>query len=624
MGTNLAKPSDPTTGQHRAPMSSTSILLPSKMAGNEIDESAKHLISTVINNAISSKGSAYNSPEHGPTIMTKQAAELMKNTRNGNPCPKRLHSALWAADGPIPPDGGFDNLDLRIQKICAIETHLNTCFATVLASDFLSVQEALCMPIELLSAIELFFKSWNLVSLDRFQELARRKLDDTKSSSLAKPIIIAMEKDLADGMLFSFKKRPVKFSSSRIPASCAASSDDADVDATINSTSKPTPMPDTPTPMPKTTAAAASAPPNDAAPNGKAATTTSDPTTTTNSGSFVAARLPSFATPAKRNLSPNATPPPQRHGRQPSVSSTPLAQASETINRVLASADAEHQRELNAAKEECMDAKVELDGVKAEHKREVEALQAEHRRELEAAEDRRMAVEVEIGDVKVEHLRELEAREAEHERKLEEQRDEQRQQWEGEKSELVGKKDEAEEDLGLLVEKYKALETQFDELERRNDALGKWARDLETDMELSEPKIRELEKSKASLEKEVSDLRNESKAQKNDFEKTCAALEDGKKMLASNVDKLEDEKKEMQKKIDEFARDKTSMENTISGLQADKEKLQTDLDKIREQVSTASRQYAALHATLINSLNDATALDGCLLRGLDDKDPSTK
>ncbi|KAF9630043.1 hypothetical protein BFW01_g224 [Lasiodiplodia theobromae] len=597
------------------------------MAGNEIDKSAKHLISTVINNAISSKGSAHNSPDHGPTIMTKQAAELMKNTRNGNPCLRLSQSALWAADGPIPPDGGFDNLDLRIQKICAIETQLNTCFATVLASDSLSAQEALCMPIELLSAIEYFFKSWNIVSLDRFQQLARRKLDDTKSSSLTKPIIIAMEKDLADGMLFSFKKRPAKFSSSRIPASCAASSDDADVDATINSTSKPTPMPDTPTPMPKTTAAAASAPPNDTAPNGKAATTTSDPTTTTtttNSGSFVAARLPSFATPAKRNLSPNATPPPQRHGRQPSVSSTPLAQASETINRVLASAEAEHRRELEAAEEKRMDAELELDGVKAEHKREVEALQAEHQRELEAAEDRRIAVEVEIGDVKVEHARELEALAAEHERKLEEQRDEQRQQWEGEKSELVGKKDEAEEDLGLLVEKYKALETRSDELERRNEALGKWARDLETDMELSEPKIRELKKSKASLQQEVSDLRNESKGQKDDFEKTCAALEDGKKMLTSNVENLEDEKKEMQKRIDEHARDKTSMENTISGLQTDKKKLQTDLDKIREQVSTASRQYTALHATLINSLNDATALGGCLLRGLDDKDPSTK
>ncbi|KAF9641192.1 putative beta-glucosidase protein [Lasiodiplodia theobromae] len=39
--------------------------------------------------------------EHGPTIMTKQAAELMKNTRDGNPCVTRSHSALWTADaGP--------------------------------------------------------------------------------------------------------------------------------------------------------------------------------------------------------------------------------------------------------------------------------------------------------------------------------------------------------------------------------------------------------------------------------------------------------------------------------------------------------------------------------------------
>lgn len=662
MGTNLAKPSDPPTGQHSAPMSPTATLLPSKMAGKEIDKSAKRFISKVIENAISSKGSAHNSPECGPTIMTRQAAELMKSTPHGNPYPKRSHSALWAADGPIPPDGGFDNLDLRIQKICAIETRLNTCFATVLASDFLSVQEALCMPLELLSAIELFFKSWEHVSLKYFHEEARRKLDDTKSSSLTKPIIVAMDTDLSDGRhislknkpaksssnsipsdgkhfsfkdrpatfsssripasysdrrLFSFKNKPAKFSSSRIPASCSASSDGADVDATINSTSKPTPMPDTPTPMPKTTAAVASAAAS-APPNGKATTTTtSDP----NSGSFVAARLPRFATPAKRNLSPNATPPPQRHGRQPSVSSTPLAQASETISRVLASAEAEHQRELNTAKEECMDAKVELEDVKAAHKREVEALRAENRREINAAEDGRVAVEVVLEDVKAEHLRELEALQAEHQRQLEEQRDEQRQQWEGEKSELVGKKEEVEEDLEVLVEKYGALKTRSDELEQRNEELGKWAGDLEADMKLSKPRIRELEKSKASLQQEVSDLRDESKAQKDDLEQKCAALEDGKKMLA---DKLNDEKKEMQKKIDEFTQEKTSMENKVSGLQADKEKLQTDLDKSREQVSAAWQKYTALHASLINSLNDANAVGECLLESLDDKDPSTK
>ncbi|OJD29172.1 centriolin isoform x3 [Diplodia corticola] len=340
------------------------------MASIHNTDSALRIIRAAFTNAISGKGAANGSPSDGATIMKRQAAQRASETFKPDAHVPRSHGGIWSTNGPIPPDDGYGDVDLKIAKISEIETHFHACFAEVLASDHLRVEEALCMPLDLLAAIERLVKDYNL-DIDRFKSMALNKIKDT-GGALTLSNVLAIEQDIKTEPAnrdppYTLTCTPVwrsgdsaRFNSSnRVPSAYLEAQ---------NGNSSTTTLPATPTSFsPLTTADSVLSSSVGAAAN-----------------QSIIHRGPMFVTPAKRNISLDETSVQQRRPQRPSTASSSQAYEGmsllestmqDIIDRAVNEAEARHMQE-----QEAMEAnhQVDLQTIQAHYSTKINAIESKH------------------------------------------------------------------------------------------------------------------------------------------------------------------------------------------------------------------------------------------------------